>query len=156
MLSAFLPRPDEARIRAACIGVAGPVLNGCARTTNLLWALDERELAKALSAERVRLLNDVEAAAYGMLYLRDDELCILNPGKEPRGGHACLLAAGTGLGQALLFWDGGRYHPMASSWKPSGEGAVCRAAQGGAGQRGIESPGAPDRRGPIRPATLTT
>lgn len=114
VLAAFLPRPADIRVRAACIGVAGPVLNGQSRTTNLPWVLDERELGKALSTERVRLLNDVEAAAYGMLYLPDHELCVLQAGAGRRNGHACLLAAGTGLGQAFLFWDGARHHPMAS------------------------------------------
>jgi glucokinase len=114
VLAAFLPRPAEIRVCADCIGVAGPVLNGQSRTTNLPWVLDERELGKTLSTERVRLLNDVEAAAFGMRYLTDHELCVLQAGNDRRKGHACLLAVGTGLGQALLFWDGARYHPMAS------------------------------------------
>src|SRR2546426_12659342 len=50
-----------------------------------------------------------------MLHLQEDEFCVLNPESEPgRKGHAALIAAGTGLGEAFLYWDGRRYHPMAS------------------------------------------
>ena len=114
-LDAFFGHAPRTNIRAACFGVAGPVLNGRCRTTNLPWLLDERELGTHLGVDRVRLLNDVEAAAYGMLQLKDDEFCVLNPDAVPgRKGHAALVAAGTGLGEAILYWDGARYHPMAS------------------------------------------
>lgn len=115
VLEAFFGRAPRAGIQAACFGVAGPVVDGRCQTTNLPWLLDERQLEKHLAVDRVRLLNDVEAAAYGMLQLRDDEFCVLNPDAAPgRKGHAALVAAGTGLGEAILYWDGARYHPMAS------------------------------------------
>lgn len=115
LLDMFLSRGPRPKLHAACVGVAGPVIGGCCQTTNLPWVLDERDLAGELGTTSVRLFNDVEAAAYGMTFLRDDELCTLtSPSVKPRQGHAVLLAAGTGLGQAMLCWDGERYHPMAS------------------------------------------
>ena len=115
VLSGFLGLLPRVRIRAACLGVAGPVVDGQSRTTNLPWLLDERDLQTHLGVEHVRLLNDVQAAAYGMLHLQEDEFCVLNPDSDPnRKGHAALIAAGTGLGEAILYWDGLRYHPMAS------------------------------------------
>lgn len=63
----------------------------------------------------MKLLNDLEATAYGMLHLSSDELCVLNRGTRPgRRGHAAVIAAGTGLGEAMLYWDGHRHHPLAS------------------------------------------
>jgi glucokinase len=98
-----------------CFGVAGAVIDGKSRITNLPWQLDEQVLARAIGVPRVKLLNDLEAAAYGMLHLSSAELCVLNPGSGPgRRGHAAVIAAGTGLGEALLYWDGQRHHPMAS------------------------------------------
>jgi glucokinase len=95
--------------------VAGPVLDGKCHTTNLPWELDEPALARAVGAGRVKLLNDLESAGYGMPHLAPDEMCTLNPGSRPvRPGHAAVIAAGTGLGEAILFWDGRRYHPMAT------------------------------------------
>ncbi len=101
--------------RAGCFGVAGAVIEGKCRTTNLPWQLDERDLARAIGAPSAKLLNDLEAAAYGMLYLRPDELCVLNPGVQPkRKGNVAVIAAGTGLGEAMLYWDGQRHNPLAS------------------------------------------
>ena len=96
-------------------GVAGAVIEGKCRTTNLPWELDEKVLARAIGAPRVKLLNDLEAAAYGMLHLQPDELCVLNPGARPkRQGNVAVVAAGTGLGEAMLYWDGQHHHPLAS------------------------------------------
>src|SRR5438270_3127645 len=67
------------KLRAGCFGVAGAVIEGKAQTTNLPWSLDEKLLAQAAGAPRVKLLNDLEAAAYGMLHLKPDELVSLNP-----------------------------------------------------------------------------
>jgi glucokinase len=101
-------------LQAACFGVAGPVLEGKSRTTNLPWELDEEVLSRVLGAP-VKLLNDLEAMGYGMLYLRPEELLPLNPGAPPRGnGNVAVIAAGTGLGEGMLYWDGRRHHPLAS------------------------------------------
>jgi glucokinase len=93
--------------------VAGPVIEGRSKTTNLPWELDEPTLEKALQIPRAKLLNDLEAAAYGMLHLDPTDLCVLQPGLK-RQGNIAVIAAGTGLGQAILYWDGAHHHPIAS------------------------------------------
>jgi glucokinase len=95
--------------------VAGPVVDGQCHTTNLPWELDERALVQTLGVPSVKLLNDLEAAAYGMLQLSPDETCVLNSGRPlGRKGHAAVIAAGTGLGEAILYWDGQKYHAIPS------------------------------------------
>ncbi|MGH7167623.1 MAG: glucokinase [Nitrospiraceae bacterium] len=110
------PSPDEpTRIEAACFGVAGPVIENRSRTTNLPWVVDGAELAKRFQLQTVRLLNDLEATAHGLLVLRPDETEVLNAGKPSSAKSAlALIASGTGLGEAILFWDGTRYRPMPS------------------------------------------
>lgn len=107
--------PKPLVIDAACFGVAGPVIENRCQTTNLPWMVDGAELAKRFDIPTVRLLNDLEATAQGLLVLRPDEVETLNAGSPPKtGGAMALIAAGTGLGEAILFWHGGHYHPMAS------------------------------------------
>jgi glucokinase len=107
--------PARIEIAAACFGVAGPVIDNRCRTTNLPWVVDGAELEKTFSIARVRLLNDLEATAYGVEVLRPDEVCTLNEGMAPPNkGAMALIAAGTGLGEAILHWDGARYRPQAS------------------------------------------
>ncbi len=114
ILRAFAPA-WERPLRAACFGVAGPVIDGVCRATNLPWVLEEERIARVLRARKVRLLNDLEAASYGMLRLGPDEVEVLNPGRKRDGpGNAAVIAAGTGLGEAMLFWDGRRHHAVAS------------------------------------------
>ena len=98
----------------ASFAVAGPVVNGRSRTTNLPWELDADDLAKRLGLRRVGLLNDLEAVAWGITALSDDDLAVLQPGAANAAGNACVVAAGTGLGEAGLFWDGQRHHAFAS------------------------------------------
>lgn len=100
---------------AACFGIAGPVIDNHSHTTNLPWIVDGPTIAKQFSIPRVQLLNDLEATAYGVLWLRPDELDVLNPGHPPKKRQALtLISAGTGLGEAILFWDGKSYRPMPS------------------------------------------
>jgi glucokinase len=107
-------------IEAACFGVAGPVINNRCHTTNLPWVVDGAELAKRFDIPIVRLLNDLEATAYGLLLLRPDETEVLNPMARPVLKRAIgLIAAGTGLGESVVFWDGACYCPMPS------EGGHC-------------------------------
>ena len=115
ILTEFLKDHPAGALKSACFGVAGPVIEGRCQTTNLPWVLEEKTLASALGVKRAKLLNDLEAAAYGMLHVKPDELVALNP-KAParRKGNVALIAAGTGLGEAMLYWDGERYHPIAS------------------------------------------
>ena len=106
-------------IDAACFGIAGPVIDGRCRTTNLPWDISTSELQEDLQSEQVHLLNDLEATAYGMLYLPEDEFIALNPTGRPFHGNRAVIAAGTGLGEAMLFYDGKAYHPIGS------EGGHC-------------------------------
>lgn len=104
-----------APLRAACFGVPGVVIDGRCETTNLPWHLDERVLAQRTGAPYVKLLNDLEAAAYGMPHLEAHELARLNDAAPPRRrGNIAVIAAGTGLGEAMLVWDGAHHHPVAS------------------------------------------
>ena len=117
ILADFLGRggPTARPLRAGCLGVAGMVVEGRSRTTNLPWLLDESALATAIGVPRVKLLNDLEASAFGMLFLAPDELEVLQAGPAPAPvGNIGVIAAGTGLGEAILFWDGRNYQPIAS------------------------------------------
>ena len=115
ILDAFLAQGPKETIDAACFDVAGPVAEGRVQTTNLPWLLDERDLASKLGTPRVKLLNDLEATAFGMLHLPAADLACLHPGRTPaRQGHIAVIAAGTGLGEAYLFFDGKQHHPVAS------------------------------------------
>jgi glucokinase len=101
-------------LQAGCFGVAGPVLDGESRTTNLPWHLSEKSLQPATRAGQVKLLNDLEAMAYGMLFLAPEQLVFLQGQAGSRKGNIAVVAAGTGLGEAILYWDGARYHPIAT------------------------------------------
>jgi glucokinase len=90
------------------------VKDGQVKTPNLKWIVDGRTLAQTLKLEHVNLINDLEATAYGIEGLGEAQLHTLNEGKEERGAHRALIAAGTGLGMAGLFYDGRHYRPIAS------------------------------------------
>jgi glucokinase len=115
ILTSFLERSPGTRPEAACFGVAGAVMDGRVTTTNLPWTLDEELLAQSIGCKKATLLNDLEAAAYGTLHLSLDEKHVLNPGTSRRKrGNIAVIAAGTGLGEAILFFDGKKYQPIAS------------------------------------------
>ncbi len=103
-----------ARIAGACFGVAGPVVRETCRTSNLPWTVHLRDLRSALATSAVALINDVEATAYGIERLPAKALLTLNAGRPQARGNRALIAAGTGLGEALLVWDGRAYRPSAS------------------------------------------
>ncbi|QSA97977.1 glucokinase [Methylococcus sp. EFPC2] len=105
---------DGEQIDAAAFGVAGPVIDQRCQTTNLPWLLDGSALKIRLGTERVRLLNDLEAMAVGMLHLEEQDFIELNPNAVEQTGNIAVIAAGTGLGEALLYWDGERHHPVAT------------------------------------------
>ncbi len=116
-LAAFLDRRPAARASGrACFGLAGPIRGDRCETTNLPWVVDGGELARTLGldAGAVELLNDVEAAAWGLAVVGPDGVRSLAEGRPEAGGNRCLVAPGTGLGEAALYWDGGRYHPFAT------------------------------------------
>jgi glucokinase len=101
------------RITAACFGVAGPIVNGLCVTPNLPWVVSAESLARTLNLEAVALINDLEATAHGIAALKADEFFTLNEGITMAGNRA-LVAAGTGMGVACLFWNGQRHLPSAS------------------------------------------
>jgi len=102
-------------IKQACFGVAGPVKNGKVQVTNLPWTVDAAALQAELNLQQVSLLNDLEANAYGINTLLPHELLSLNPKADARQvGNRALIAAGTGLGEAGMLWDGVAHRPFAS------------------------------------------
>jgi glucokinase len=116
ILAAFLTKTGVAAdaIDAACFGVPGPVIDQRVQPTNVDWTVDARELQSQLQLKHVHLLNDLEAMAYVVPVLRDDELLVLQKGKRNSLGNGALLAAGTGLGQALLINIDGTWRPSPS------------------------------------------
>jgi glucokinase len=119
MIAAFLAdadagAPAPGAITNACFGVAGPVIDEAAQLTNVPWHVDARRVAAAFGFRRVSLLNDLEAMAYGVTVLRQSEVHVLQEGEPLRGGNIALIAAGTGLGQALLHNVNGRFVPSPS------------------------------------------
>ncbi len=108
MVAAFLAETGH-RARSACFDVAGPVMGGRAKLTNLPWLLDEAGLAQTLGLEQAILLNDLKALAYAVPLLLPSELLALNPGRAEPQGTIAVVAPGTGLGEAFLVWDGARY-----------------------------------------------
>jgi glucokinase len=104
---------DE-KIQAAGFGIAGPVINNRVRATNLPWTVDAAVLSQELGIEHVILLNDLGAWGHSIEYLEPEDFSVLNPGTPEPGGTRALLAAGTGLGQSILVWNGKRYQVVAS------------------------------------------
>jgi glucokinase len=105
---------DHGRFECACFGVAGPVVDETVKVTNVPWFVDARHVAAAFGIARVSLLNDLEALAHAVPTLREAETHVLQEGEAMRGGNIGLIAAGTGLGQALLHNIDGRFVPSAS------------------------------------------
>ena len=116
MISAFVTRSEVAhrKIDAACFGVAGPVIGEAATLTNVPWRVDGRAVAAAFALRRVTLLNDLQAMAYAVPVLHESEMHTLQEGEALRGGNMALIAAGTGLGEALLHYVDGRFEPSPS------------------------------------------
>jgi glucokinase len=116
MIAEFI-RGDAAAphaIDAACFGVAGPVIDASADLTNVPWRADARQVAQSFGLRRVTLLNDLQAMAYAVPMLHDTEVHVLQEGAALHGGNIALIAAGTGLGEALLHNLDGRLLPSPS------------------------------------------
>src|SRR6266576_1371423 len=105
---------EKIQVERACFDVAGPVIEGRAKVTNLPWAMDEASLAKDLNLKSVRLINDLEAVARAIPILRPDDVRTLNVGQPIPGGAIGVVAPGTGLGESFLTWDGSKYVPQSS------------------------------------------
>ena len=98
----------------AAFGIAGPVLGGVAQTTNLPWRIDASDLRIEFGLRSCALLNDLEATAWGIPALGEEDLLTLHPGVPDAWGNQAVIAAGTGLGEAGLYWDGLQYRPFAT------------------------------------------
>lgn len=100
------------KVERACFGVAGPVQEGKSHVTNLPWKIDAKAISSSFKIPHVWLINDLEALAWGVGVLPENDFATLNVGKLKKGNRA-VIAAGTGLGQAGLYWDGKKHHPFA-------------------------------------------
>lgn len=112
-------RDHPAPIRSACLGIAGPVDGSRSKATNLPWILDAGTLATQFGFEHISLINDLLANAHGIRALAPGDLLTVSPGRPGAGGNCAVISAGTGLGEAGMFWDGSRHIPFAT------EGGHC-------------------------------
>ncbi|WP_213804327.1 glucokinase [Granulicella sp. dw_53] len=110
---------DKKSITAACFGCPGPVRDGRLKLTNLPWTLDARDLQRVLGIPHIFLINDLEANGYGIPQVASDKIFTLHAGDPAATGNQGLIAAGTGLGEALLIWNGASHTPIPS------EGGHC-------------------------------
>lgn len=114
LLRLFLDNSDQALISVVSIGVAGPIVNGDCHATNLPWLLDRSDIGQCAGTEQVFLINDLEASAWGLLVLPEHQFVELNPDAEVLQGNHAVIAAGTGLGEAIMACDGSQYHIIAT------------------------------------------
>jgi glucokinase len=121
LLDEFLD-DDDGPIVAAGVGVAGPVVHGRSQVVNVRWPVDARAIARRLRIRHAHVINDLEATAWGIPELSRSRVANLTPGLAGTPGNAALIAAGTGLGMAILFWDGERFRPSASEGGHQGFG----------------------------------
>ena len=99
---------------AACFGVAGPVRNGRVEASNLPWIIESKRLAEELDLKKALLINDLEANAWGIAFLDPADLVSLNQVKGTPVGNQAVISAGTGLGEAGMYWDGTKHLVFAS------------------------------------------
>lgn len=111
ILAEFSGQSDEV-VNAAVFGIAGPVNAGICETTNLPWVIDASKIREEFGWQQVTLLNDLEAIGWGIRLLGESDLQFLNRGVV-RSGNRAVIAAGTGLGEAGLYWDGEQHRPFA-------------------------------------------
>ncbi|MEL0585816.1 MAG: glucokinase [Candidatus Thiodiazotropha sp. (ex. Lucinoma kazani)] len=114
ILQQFLKQPSAQQIDRACFGLAGPVIDQICETTNLPWRVSARKINRQFGFEATWLLNDLEANAWGIEVLDSSDIYTLNSGAANAAGNRSIISAGTGLGEAGLYWDGRAYHPFPS------------------------------------------
>ena len=102
-----------AKPQAACFGIAGPVRNGRATMSNRGWVVDAAALAREIGVEQVSLINDLVANAYGIAALEEKDFAVINAGSPDPYGNAAVISAGTGLGEAGMYFDGEMLRPFA-------------------------------------------
>jgi len=113
IITRFMDRQDQ-QITSACFGIAGPIVKGRSKITNLSWVISKDRIKRYFKWRRVRLINDLTATALSVPLLRREEMYFLNETRKGRAQNLALIAPGTGLGQALLVYNKGRYIPIAS------------------------------------------
>ncbi len=113
MLAAFIAEAGQQPQRIV-LGIPAPVNRLPIRPVNLPWIIDPDQVRAALKIDDILLLNDLQATAYGLLALKPEDLCVLNPGTPDPQGNIAVLAAGTGLGEGGLCWTGSRYLALPS------------------------------------------
>lgn len=113
LLHHFLSSFPDVSISRAGFGIAGPVQDGICRATNLPWTLSAEELQHQCKIPHVFLLNDLEASGWGLQFLSPSKYVTLNEGKKINGNRV-LISAGTGLGEAGLFWNTKIHQPIAT------------------------------------------
>lgn len=101
------------KVEFASLSIAGPVINGTCKATNIPWNVDSASVSSQLGFSNTWLINDLEANAHGITHLSEDEYVVLHAGKPGMHGNACVVSAGTGLGEAGMFWNGDGYIPFA-------------------------------------------
>lgn len=119
VVKGFIGKQAGRKPQRICIGVAGPVIKGKVELTNLSRELHVTDIQQATGIAETSLINDLEATAYGLATLQDESLLTLHSGAGDNGGNMAIIAPGTGLGEAGLFWDGELYTPFAT------EGGHC-------------------------------
>ena len=118
--------PGGMDCQAACFGIAGPVTGRQMRTTNLAWVVDADVLEARSGIAHVALLNDLEATGWGVSALDESQSAVLNPGRPDAVGNGAVIAAGTGLGEGGIYWNGREARPFAcegghASFSPTDE-----------------------------------
>lgn len=114
IIQTFMQETGVKTLEKVVVGVPGPVNDGEARITNLPWFISEQKIAQKLQVEAVKLLNDLEATAYGLPHLPADDLFALNDQAPDLDSNKVVIAPGTGLGEAVLFAHNGKYIASAS------------------------------------------
>ena len=113
IVSAFISN-QTLTATAACFGVAGPVIHGRVSTSNLAWLVDSLDLAKQIKIPDVFVINDLQAHAWSLAALEPQDVAELTAGTPEAKGNMALVAPGTGLGEAALYWDGALHRPLPS------------------------------------------
>lgn len=112
LIKTFIAESPETPPQRICIGVAGPVVDGEVELTNLSRSLSESDISQATGVQSVSLINDLEATAYGLATLSASHLTTLHAGEKNVSGNMAIIAPGTGLGMAGVYWDGQFHHPF--------------------------------------------
>ncbi|MFY0255639.1 glucokinase [Chitinophaga sp. 30R24] len=114
IIQQFINEGKDILPQRICVGVAGPVVRGKVELTNLAMEVNEEEIRRGTGIGLVCLINDLEATAYGLATLAQQQLITLHRGAPDHSGNMALIAPGTGLGMAGLYWDGAYHHPFAT------------------------------------------